>query len=68
MSFRVRGLPLLVAFLLTVVPCACHVPPPAPPSPNLPDVAAPEDAPTLRPSPTPPGRQGDVSGPPVVKP
>src|SRR5262245_26893696 len=38
------------------------------PDPKLPDVAPPGQGPTLRPSPTPPGEQGDVPGPPAVKP
>ena len=56
---------LLAVLALAGASVGCHRPVT---EPRLPDVAPAEDAPTLRPSPTPPGREGDVPGPPVVKP
>ena len=51
---------LLPALLLVLAGCY--------PTKNAipPDVAPAEDAPTLRTTPTPPGRTGDVPGPPVI--
>ena len=62
---RASHLRLALLLATALVAAACHGPVR---QPQGPDVAAPEDGPTLRPSPTPPGRNGDVSGPPVVKP
>jgi hypothetical protein len=60
-----RALVLPCAVVLACLPLGCH---PRMPNPAPPDVAPIEDAPTLRTTPTPPGRNGDVPGPPVVKP
>ena len=62
---RIRPPLVPLVLVLAAGPLGCTVPPP---DAEPPDVAPAEDGPTLRPSPTPPGRQGDVPGPPVVKP
>jgi hypothetical protein len=58
---------------LAVVPLACRYPPAPRPARDaqerkLPEVAPIEDAPVLRPMPTPPGRESEVPGPPTVAP
>lgn len=54
-----------LALALATVPAACRYPPAKPAEhPNLPEVAPIEDAPVLRPMPTPPGRESEVPGPP----
>jgi len=63
---------VVLATALAVVPVACRQRQPVaqtptgqqPPSRRLPETAPIEDAPTLRPTPTPPGHSSDIPGPP----
>jgi hypothetical protein len=60
---------LALALALATVPVACRYPPAKRTAdPGLPEVAPIEDAPVLRPMPTPPGRSSEVPGPPAVAP
>jgi hypothetical protein len=59
---------LVLVLTLATVPVACRYPPAKPAAdpnrPKPPEVAPIEDAPVLRPMPTPPGRESEVPGPP----